>query len=161
MIVSGLICVALWRFRARTELPVQDFGSEKKEIAWILGPIIIVLWIAAISAKLVLTLNAVPKAHPAGEGAADLIVTGHQWWWEIEYPNTNIVAANEVHIPVGEKLRVSWQSADVIHCFWVPRNRPKNGCDSRWPKLHLVWKLVNPAPIKAAVQNSAATNMLG
>lgn len=121
MIVAGLICFALWRFRSQEALPEQDFGSEKKEIAWIVGPAIIVLWIAAISAKLVLTLNAVPRAHPDGNGDADLVVTGHQWWWEVQYPSSGIVAANEVHIPIGKKLRVKLQSDDVIHCFWVPR----------------------------------------
>ncbi|MCP4192443.1 MAG: cytochrome c oxidase subunit II [Planctomycetaceae bacterium] len=121
MIVAGLICIAIWRFRTNKSLPEQDFGSERKEIAWLVGPVIIVLWIAAISAKLILTLNAVPKAHPTAEGAADLIVTGHQWWWEVQYPGTNIVGANEVHIPINKKLRVKLQSADVIHCFWVPR----------------------------------------
>jgi cytochrome c oxidase subunit 2 len=123
-IVAGLICLALWRFRAREALPDQDFGSHRKEIAWLAGPVIIVLWIGAISAKLVLTFNAVPplyaSANPNSPGnGVDLIVIGHQWWWEIRYPESGIVSANEIHIPAGRKLRVKLQSADVIHCFWV------------------------------------------
>lgn len=124
LIVAGLICLALWKFRARTQLPDQDFGSHRKEIAWLVAPVIIVLWIGAISAKLILTLNAVPplyangNANPDGDGV-DLIVTGHQWWWEVEYPDAGMVSANEIHIPTGKKLRVKLQSADVIHCFWV------------------------------------------
>ena len=120
-IVAGLICFALWKFRAVGDLPEQDFGSHRKEIAWIVAPVIVVLWIAAISAKLVLTFNAVPQAHPPGEQVADLIVTGHQWWWEVEYAGTGIVSANEIHIPVGKRLRVQLSSADVIHSFWVAR----------------------------------------
>ena len=133
MIVAGLICVALWRFSARKQLPEQDFGSHKKEIAWMVGPVIIVLWIAAVSAKLILTLNAVPPlyaspqpqgnagAEDAADADVDLIVTGHQWWWEIRYPEAGIVSSGEVHIPTGKKLRVKLQSADVIHCFWAPQ----------------------------------------
>jgi cytochrome c oxidase subunit 2 len=53
----------------------------------------------------------------------DLIVTGHQWWWEIRYPRADgseVVTANEIHIPVGKKLKLELRSADVIHDFWVP-----------------------------------------
>ncbi|MAI31181.1 MAG: cytochrome c oxidase subunit II [Rhodopirellula sp.] len=120
-IVAGLICIAIFKFRSKDKLPTQDFGSHRKEIAWIVAPVIVVLWIAAISAKLVLTFNAVPIAHPPGEQVADLIVTGHQWWWEIEYAGTDIVSANEIHIPTGKRLRVQISSADVIHSFWVAR----------------------------------------
>ena len=120
-IVAGLICIAIWKFRSNETLPTQDFGSHRKEIAWIVAPVIVVLWIAAISAKLVLTYNAVPQAHPPGQQDADLIVTGHQWWWQVDYAGTDIVSANEIHIPTGKRLRVKLSSADVIHSFWVAR----------------------------------------
>ena len=120
-IVAGLICIALWKFCSSETVPAQDFGSHRKEIAWIVAPVIVVLWIAAISAKLVLTYNAVPNAHPPGQQDADLIVTGHQWWWQIDYAGTDIVSANEIHIPTGKLLRVKLSSADVIHSFWVAR----------------------------------------
>ena len=48
------------------------------------------------------------------------MIRGHQWWWEVVYPN-GIVTANEIHIPVGTKLKVLLESADVVHSFWVPR----------------------------------------
>jgi cytochrome c oxidase subunit 2 len=51
-------------------------------------------------------------------------VTGHQYWWRIEYrdPATGrwIETANELHLPQGRTTRVSLGSADVIHSFWVP-----------------------------------------
>ena len=122
IIVAVLIVIALWRGRAQTSLPAQEFGSHKAEMYWMVGPIIVVLWITAISAKLMLTVNAVPKAHPNAdpEVEADLTVIGHQWWWEIRHKDSGIVSANEIHIPSGKKLLVRLQSADVIHCFWVP-----------------------------------------
>ncbi len=121
-IVAGLIVVAIYRFRARAdEIPEQDFGSERKEMFWMVGPVIILLWLGAITAKLVLTIDAVPKAHPAGTTDADLVITGHQWWWEIHYVDAGLTGANEVHIPTGTKIRVQLASADVIHCFWVPQ----------------------------------------
>jgi cytochrome c oxidase subunit 2 len=51
-------------------------------------------------------------------------VTGHQWWWEITYPNSEadltVTTANEIHVPVGEPIVVLTDSADVIHSFWAP-----------------------------------------
>jgi cytochrome c oxidase subunit 2 len=51
-------------------------------------------------------------------------VTGHQWWWEIEYwdalPSQRARTANELHVPVGEPVLVKVRSYDVIHSFWVP-----------------------------------------
>lgn len=123
-IVAGLIVVALWRGRARANLPKQVFGNEKAEMYWMVGPVIILLWITAISTKLILTFNAVPKIEAPQDaiaGDADLTVTGHRWWWEIRHNDSGIVAANEIYIPTGKKIRVKLQSVDVIHCFWVPQ----------------------------------------
>ena len=32
-----------------------------------------------------------------------------------------MTTANEIHIPVGEPVKIELSSADVIHAFWVPR----------------------------------------
>jgi cytochrome c oxidase subunit 2 len=130
-IVAGLIVIALIRGRKLScQTPEQNFGSHKAEIAWMVGPVIVLFWIAAISAKLILTLNAVPRAHPDREMQADaeLTVTGHQWWWEVQYADSGVVGANEVHLPAGRKVRVLLRSDDVIHCFWVPRLARKMDC---------------------------------
>lgn len=55
-----------------------------------------------------------------GHHAPDIIITGHQWWWEISYPGTPVTTANELHLPVGRRLLVQLNSADVIHDWWVP-----------------------------------------
>jgi cytochrome c oxidase subunit 2 len=50
----------------------------------------------------------------------DVIITGHQWWWEVEYPASKVITANEVHLPIGKHLLMEMRSADVIHDWWVP-----------------------------------------
>ncbi|HEY4289842.1 MAG TPA: cytochrome c oxidase subunit II [Puia sp.] len=50
----------------------------------------------------------------------DVIITGHQWWWEADYPQAKVITANEVHLPVGRRLLMEMRSADVIHDWWVP-----------------------------------------
>jgi cytochrome c oxidase subunit 2 len=51
-------------------------------------------------------------------------LVGHQWWWEVQYPDVvpvNIINdANEVHIPVGRPVKFELSSSDVIHSFWIP-----------------------------------------
>jgi cytochrome c oxidase subunit 2 len=53
-----------------------------------------------------------------------MIVTGHQWWWQIEYtgadPSQRITTANELTIPAGVPVNIELRSSDVIHSFWVP-----------------------------------------
>ncbi len=48
-------------------------------------------------------------------------VTGHMFWWEAVYEGQGFTTANEIHIPVGEPVRVNLETADVIHSFWVPQ----------------------------------------
>jgi len=54
----------------------------------------------------------------------EIVLTGHQWWWEIRYldndPNKVFTTANELHVPVGETIRLILKSNDVIHSVWVP-----------------------------------------
>ena len=60
--------------------------------------------------------------HP--ERALTIDVTGHQWWWEVEYedpdPSKRLTTANEIHVPVGVPIQFKLRSADVIHSFWAP-----------------------------------------
>jgi cytochrome c oxidase subunit 2 len=60
-----------------------------------------------------------------GEKPLRIDVVGHQWWWEVTYPDTanpqNIVeTANEIHVPVGRAAFIKMRSDDVIHSFWAP-----------------------------------------
>ena len=69
--------------------------------------------------------STVGRATPAASADAIRIrVTGHQWWWEVQYRDPQlehwITTANEIHVPVGRPIFVELRSADVIHSFWPP-----------------------------------------
>ena len=55
------------------------------------------------------------------DSAISIAVTGHQWWWEVEYedatPSHIVTTANEIHIPVGVPIKLDLESNDVIHSF--------------------------------------------
>jgi cytochrome c oxidase subunit 2 len=54
----------------------------------------------------------------------EIRVTGHQWWWQIEYPGSapqdHFETANELHVPIGTPIHLSLMSDDVIHSLWTP-----------------------------------------
>jgi cytochrome c oxidase subunit II len=123
--VSALLIYALVKFRARatdTAEPPQVFGSMQIELSWTIIPILIVTVLFLGTARVLFSVQDAPK--PAS--ALDVTVVGHQFWWEYRYPQYNITAANELHIPVGQgqAARVTYlrlTSADVIHSFWIPQ----------------------------------------
>src|SRR6202021_2117188 len=58
--------------------------------------------------------------------ALEVIIIGHQYWWEYRYPKLGVVTANELHIPVSDPAHpiptyLTMSSADTDHSFWVPR----------------------------------------
>ena len=58
---------------------------------------------------------------PPRNTAMTIDVIGHQWWWEVRYPGTNAVTADEIHIPINTRVNIVATTADVIHSFWVPQ----------------------------------------
>jgi cytochrome c oxidase subunit II len=54
----------------------------------------------------------------------DILIVGHQWWWEIHYLNDDkskqVITANEIHLPVGRPMNVRLETRDVMHSLWIP-----------------------------------------
>ena len=115
---------SLWRvYRRRTVAadpgPISDRTLDRG--VWIAAGIIIVGLTTLIIGSFIAD-RAMFQAR--GRNAMLVRVTGHQWWWRIQYrdPATGawIETANELHLPVGRTTRMVLGSADVIHSFWVP-----------------------------------------
>ncbi|HWE64102.1 MAG TPA: cytochrome c oxidase subunit II [Chloroflexota bacterium] len=117
-LVTGILIYCTLRFRARGDQdePHQQFGIEKLELAWTAAPALLLVGLYIYT---VITVNA---AQPVATGNYhnDLVIVGHQWWWEIQYPGANVVTANKIHLQVGKRYLVALQSADVIHDVWIP-----------------------------------------
>jgi cytochrome c oxidase subunit 2 len=117
-LVTGLVIYIAIRYRARPGEPEPQpvFGHNRLEIAWTVGPIII------LAILLVLAIDVSGKADPSAEGKQpDIEVIGHQWWWEVRYPQSKVVTANEIHMPVGKPMLIRLESADVVHNLWIPK----------------------------------------
>ena len=83
---------------------------------------------AAVLAVIFITTLSTLAAFPMERGEVapnpQIRVTGHQWWFEVEYLmgglDQRVRSATEVHIPVGQPIDVALETRDVIHSFWVP-----------------------------------------
>jgi cytochrome c oxidase subunit 2 len=125
LVVGSLLVYTLIRYRRRKldnfEEPPQFYGSNQIEAAWTVIPILIVFVLLMVTARVVASVQDA-KAPP---NAIKATIVGHQWWWEIKYPDLGIVSANELNVPESGTDRqatyLKLQSADVIHSFWIPQ----------------------------------------
>ena len=124
IIVEGVLVYAIVRYRRRPgdAKPPQIHGNTSLEIILTIIPTILVL---ALGIWSVYTLFAIDKAPEDGPDPLQVNVTGHQWWFEFEYPyagdGKKIITANEMRIPVDRPINISLESDDLIHSFWVPK----------------------------------------
>ena len=120
-LVSGGVAVAafyaMFRFRDRPGAPepAQIHGNTRLEIAWTAAPALLLLVL------FVLMVRTMSSVEAEAASALRVRVIGHQWWWEYQYPDLGIITANELHVPVGQPVRLELTSADVVHNYWVPQ----------------------------------------
>lgn len=117
LVVASGVAYCSVRFRARGGAgePRQLFGSRGIEVLWTVVPLMIVAWLFAITVRAMVLIDAPQDS----SRTPDLIITGHQWWWDARYPS-GAVATGDIHIPAGRRQLVRIESTDVIHDFWVP-----------------------------------------
>ena len=110
-----------WLRRRRAKLPGGGGDRVATALVVALGvaaPIVSLSALFAWSDVFVMRATSAPSPRST---ARTIEVIGHQWWWEVRYPGTSAVTANEIHVPVGVRVNVVGTSADVIHSFWVPQ----------------------------------------
>ena len=128
-VMFGVACVGFavivtllflgWARRERPSLP--GGGGERAATGVVIGlgvALPILLLVSLFIWADLFVLNSV--AAPAGRTPMTVRVIGHQWWWEVRYPGSGVVTANEIHIPARTKVTALVTTADVIHSFWVP-----------------------------------------
>jgi len=116
-VVVVLLVIAFVRRGRPGEPSHDDRGPYKVIIGGGLAAPIVVL---AILFGFVIHVMPATSA-PPGPTKLTVDVIGHQWFWEVRYPGTTAVTANEIHIPSGTAVDVRATTVDVIHSFWVPR----------------------------------------
>jgi len=120
LLVAGLVIFFAIRYRRRAE---DEIGRPEKagiwlEITWSVIPLAILLGMFAWGAKVYIGAFRPPS------DAVEYFVTAKQWMWKFQHPQGNR-EINELHVPVGQAIRLTMTSEDVIHSFFVPAFRVK------------------------------------
>jgi cytochrome c oxidase subunit 2 len=136
--VLALLLYVMWRFHAsRNPTPTTTTHNTVLEIAWTIIPILVLVVIAIPSFRLLYYGDKAPDA------AMTVKVTGHQWYWQYEYPDQGNISIdsrmmaeadrvkqkpdqprmlavdNEMVIPANTVIRVIGTGADVMHGWTV------------------------------------------
>ncbi|MGH2808310.1 MAG: cytochrome c oxidase subunit II [Actinomycetota bacterium] len=122
VVVCAMLLWAILRGRRSTdELDHSEvsWGDRFVVISGVIIPALILVGVFVFSLREMRNL-----ALADDDAELEIEVIGRDWWWEVRYPN-GAVTANEIHIPVGEPVRLKLNSADVIHSFWVPELQAK------------------------------------
>ncbi len=107
-------------------------GDPFRQAVWILVPVAVVavldFWIDVRGAPAWARVKLQPPP-----GAMVIQVTAKQFNWEVRYPGPDgafgtpddRVLMDELHVPVGQPVRLELSSRDVIHSFFSPHLRVK------------------------------------
>lgn len=126
--VMAIYITAIIRFRrsklGEDHIPEQVEGSKTLELIWTVIPIMLVLLLAVPTVYFTYKLGDVTAMEHVDEDGnkENLVVdvTAKLYWWEFEYPELGIVTAQELVVPMDEKVYFNLMAADVKHSFWIP-----------------------------------------
>lgn len=120
LLISGVLIFFVIKYRRRSlyEIPRPIAGSHKLEILWSVIPFIIAMSMFAWGAQVYFHQYRPPK------NADEIYVVAKQWMWKIQH-STGQREINELHVPVGRKIKLIMTSEDTIHDFFVPAFRMK------------------------------------
>lgn len=118
VIELGVVALAVYCVRTGNGIP-----SRRRDRVLIIGggvafPLVV------LTALLVYGLMALPPLIArAPEAPVQIHVVGEQWWWRVHYLRRGadpIVLANEIRLPVNQRVQFRLESDNVIHAFWIP-----------------------------------------
>jgi cytochrome c oxidase subunit 2 len=125
-----VVLALLWAvFRRRQSAdPAEDPGRTRSMRTAVVVATALTTVILLVFLVFDITVGRAITTNP-GKNALQVRVTGHQWWWEVQYRDSVaqdwVTTANEIHIPVGRPVVFELRSTDVIHSFWPPNLSPK------------------------------------
>jgi cytochrome c oxidase subunit II len=116
--IAAAIFIVKYKRRSEDEIPEQIEGNLPLEIAWSLIPLGVVLVMFVWGIVVFYDLSRTPA------DALNFNVVGKQWMWKIQHP-TGKREINELHVPLGQSVKLTITSEDVLHSFFIPAFRTK------------------------------------
>lgn len=106
---------------AARDTRTADHASQIRSRRLVLLGGIVLPVVVLVPLTVVMLLTSIRITDQQDDVGLEIEVVGHQYWWEVRYPEHDVVTANEIHLPVGTTIRMLVTSADVIHSVWVPQ----------------------------------------
>jgi cytochrome c oxidase subunit 2 len=119
-LIFGPMTFFIFKFRRGKKAdrsPIR-IKTWKIEILWTVIPFLMMMGIFAWAADLYYQVERPPA------NALEAFVVGKQWMWKIEHVEGNR-EINELHVPLGQSVKLTMTSEDVIHSFYIPAFRVK------------------------------------
>src|SRR5688572_29103771 len=120
-IVTSVVVVAFAvKYRTSDPLAIGEriTGSIPLELAWSVIPFIISVVIFLWAADVYFDLYRPP------DQTLEIYSTGKRWMWKFQHiDGQNEI--NELHVPVGRPVKVTFTSEDVLHSLFMPAFRVK------------------------------------
>jgi cytochrome c oxidase subunit 2 len=110
--------LAKYRKRVAADRTPPKSGSLPVEVTWSVIPFFIFLGFFGWGAKIYFDESEVPK------NAMEVHVIGKQWMWKLEHLQGKR-EINQLHVPLGQTVKLMMTSEDVIHSFFMPAFRIK------------------------------------
>ena len=120
LLIAVLVLYFASRYHRRhpDEIGEPDRAAVWLEVVWSVIPLAILLFMFAWGAKVFFEARRVPA------DAREYFVVGKQWMWKFQHPEGHR-EINTLHVPVGEPIKLTMGSEDVIHSFFLPEFRVK------------------------------------
>jgi cytochrome c oxidase subunit II len=117
--VVAVLALGLFRRRPAGEPQPDRQGRDSFGRWFVVGGVVVpAVILLVVFGATVRAMRLVPTT--TSPEALVVEVVGHQFWWEVRYPEAGITVRDELHLPVGRPVNLQLSSADVIHSFWVP-----------------------------------------
>jgi cytochrome c oxidase subunit II len=116
-LVAAVLLYSVFNFRSPPEDESDGpsiHGHTGLEVAWTVVPAILVIAIGVMSA-VVLSQNG-----NAGTNPMTIKVFAQQFAWRFVYPDEGNLKSNKLVMPLDRNITFEFESADVIHSFWIP-----------------------------------------
>lgn len=118
--VFAVFAVALGIALTRRPRERTAEGQQRRFDRWVIGGGV-VLPMIVLSVVFGATLHAMRLLpNEPSDDALVVEITGFQWAYEVSYPELDVEATDELHLPIGREVALVLKSQDVIHSFWVP-----------------------------------------
>jgi len=120
LLVVVLVIVFAVKYRDRTGEKVGSpiTGSIPLELGWSILPFFVSMAIFAWATIVFFHLVRAP------DQTLEIYSTGKQWMWRFQHIDGQS-EINELHVPLGRPVKVTFTSEDVLHSLYVPAFRVK------------------------------------